>query len=301
MLNVAQGHLFGTVFEAILYGIYFTLFIICLFVFNDGKRVNKVILYTMCVMFLLSTAHLAGTIRSLQEGFFGSLEPTLYFNIKALPLNLANKAMYFTNMVIGDSLLIYRLYVIYQGNLLVIALPSLCLAGTTVAVTMLDWEFSRLKPGVNAFAHSVNITAPAAFGLPLATNIIITGLIIFRVKQAERLCRDSIDKASTPVYRMIILGTVESCVIYPITLIFTLALYCTHNNGQDILTGSMTQIVSLVPTLMWMQVQFGVSRYEAAMRTSSTDQTTTRDIEFAPSTAVFIMSKDEKDNDNLSL
>lgn len=45
-------------------GIYFTLFIICLFVFNDGKGVNKVILYTMCVMFLLSTAHL---VRSISE------------------------------------------------------------------------------------------------------------------------------------------------------------------------------------------------------------------------------------------
>jgi len=39
----------------------------------------------------------------------------------------------------------------------------------------------------------------------------------------------------------------------------TLILYCRHDNGQDILTGSMTQVVSIVPTLMWLQHRFGQS------------------------------------------
>lgn len=44
--------------------------------------------------------------RTMQEGFFGKLTPVLYFNNKPLPINLANKALYGANMVVGDALLV---------------------------------------------------------------------------------------------------------------------------------------------------------------------------------------------------
>lgn len=91
MMNVAQGHLFGTIFEAILYGkqrrtrpmrhfylfqigiygfvdcrpsslplgIYFTLFVICLFVFDNKRQTtNQIVKYTVIAMFVISTAHM---------------------------------------------------------------------------------------------------------------------------------------------------------------------------------------------------------------------------------------------------
>ena len=100
-MNVAQGHLFGTVFEAVLYGqsnqpfvssrgvsglshsvlpgltagqlpdrrnlfsgIYLTLFVICLFVFDNKKQsANQVVKYTVIVMFIISTAHIVSWFR----------------------------------------------------------------------------------------------------------------------------------------------------------------------------------------------------------------------------------------------
>jgi len=287
-MNVAQGHLFGTIFEAILYGIYFTLFCICVSVFLDGSRkgTNKIIFTTMIVMFLLSTAHLAGTIRTMQEGFFGKATPIQYFNNKPLPLNLANKALYGTTMVVGDALLIYRLYVVWSDTRYakpIIILPILTLMGTAVSIILLAWEFSRLKPGQTAFVHVINQTAPAAFGLPLITNVYITAGIVWRVKLAERSLARITNLQSTSLYRRVIAGTIESCIIYPIALAITLVLYGIHSNGQDILTGSMTQLIALVPTLMWLQVRFGQSRYEAAIAVS-TDRTNAS-IEFAASPA----------------
>lgn len=43
-------------------------------------------------------------------------------------------------------------------------------------------------------------------------------------------------------------------------------------------------VIALVPTLMWLQVYFGHSRYEAAVAVS-TDRTTNAPIEFAASPA----------------
>jgi len=282
MLNVAQGHLFGTVFEAILYGIYFTLFVICLFAFDDKKQsTNQVVKYTVIAMFVISTAHIAGTIRSLQEGFFDWPKgPLNYFNSKALPLNLVNKSFYGANMVLGDGLMIYRLFIIYRRSWLVIALPILLTlaTGTLVAVTI--WEFSKLTSGQSAFVARVQDIAPALFSVPLATNLVITGLIVWRIKQVQDEVKLTSNHRMYAFYRRVIRNTIESCVLYPFVLMVTLILYCRKDNGQDILTGSMTQVVSIVPALMWLQHRFGHSLLgnEKAMVQPPSEKT----IEFSP-------------------
>jgi hypothetical protein len=261
-MDVAQGHLFGTIFEAILYGIYFTLFVICLFVFDNGRQTtNQVVKYTVIAMFVISTAHIAGTIRSLQEGFFDwrPKTPETYFNSKALPLNLANKSLYGANLLLGDGLMIYRLWIIYQRRWLVVALPILLTMATASLIGVTIWEFSNLTPGQSAFAARVTSIAPALFSVPLVTNIVITGLIIWRIKQAQDSTKFTSNHRMYAFYRRVIRDTIESCVLYPIFLLAALILYCLKNNGQDILTGSMAQIVSIVPTLMWLQHSFGHS------------------------------------------
>lgn len=103
-----------------------------------------------------------------------------------------------------------------------------------VSVILLVWEFSKLKPGDSSFVSIVKMTAPAAFGLPLITNVYITAGIILRVKLAERSLRKITDQASSPMYSRVIAGVIESCILYPIALAITLILYGTKNNGQDI-------------------------------------------------------------------
>ncbi|KAF9648281.1 hypothetical protein BDM02DRAFT_3115594, partial [Thelephora ganbajun] len=58
-------------------------------------------------------------------------------------------------------------------------------------------------------------------------------------------------------------------------------LYCLNNNGQDILTGSMAQVVSIVPTLMWLQHCLGKSALGNTETTTHLPMRKT--IEFNPS------------------
>ncbi|TFK55094.1 hypothetical protein OE88DRAFT_1732367 [Heliocybe sulcata] len=270
-LNVAQGHLFGTVFEAGLYGIYLVLFIACLYIFRTSSRrytrSNKIIMGTIWLMFCISTAHLGGTIQSLEAGFFDvrPATPESYFNDKSAWLNLMNKSLYGVNIIVGDSLLIYRLHVMYHSNHWIIIPPIMTVLATIVTWGLLVWEFSRLAPGETAFAESVKKLAPAAFSLSLATNLIITALIVHRIWQAERRLRKAIQEADVSFYRALLANTIESCILYPIALVITLGLYGTGNNAQDVVTGPMTQIISITPTLLWMQVRLGFSRYDAAI------------------------------------
>ncbi|KAF8664363.1 hypothetical protein AX16_000735 [Volvariella volvacea WC 439] len=242
-----------------------------MFVFNqwrENERAQKIILSAIVIMFFLSTAHLGGTIQSLQEAFFDGRPspPELYFDTKALPLNLYNKTVYGLNVLIGDLLMIYRLYIVAGGNIWYIIAPTLSLLGTCAITFTTIWQFSQLKPGQTSFIAEIKRLVPALFILPFVTNVLITGLIVYRILQAQRRVRDLESPDANSLYRRLLANVIESGLLYPSTLMITLILFIVDSNGQSVLTGSMTQVVTLVPTLMWLQVRLGCSQYDEAER-----------------------------------
>jgi len=153
--------------------------------------------------------------------------------------------------------MIYRLWVIYQRNWLIVTLPILLTTATGTLIAVTIWEFSKLVPGQTAFASKVKSIAPALFSVPLVTNIVITGLLIWRIRQAQNSGKFVANPKLDAFYRRVIRNTIESCALYPFFLAVTLILYSRNDNGQDILTGSMAQVVSIVPALMWLQHRLG--------------------------------------------
>jgi len=103
-----------------------------------------------------------------------------------------------------------------------------------IAVTI--WEFSNLTSGQSAFVARVQAIAPALFSVPLVTNIVITALIIWRIKQAQENTKLTSNHKMYTFYRRVIRNTIESCILYPFVLMVTLILYCRHDNGQDIVS-----------------------------------------------------------------
>lgn len=101
---------------------------------------------------------------------------------------------------------------------------------------MTIWEFSNLVPGQTAFASKVKAIAPALFSVPLVTNLVITGLIVWRIKQAHNSSKFVANHKLNALYRRVIRNTIESCALYPFVLAVTLILYCRNNNGQDIVS-----------------------------------------------------------------
>jgi len=64
----------------------------------------------------------------------------------------------------------------------------------------------------------------------------------------------------------VVLGVVESCAIYPLFLSLAVVLYFLKTNALALITGPMTQVVAIVPTLMWIQVILGRSQYDRAAK-----------------------------------
>jgi hypothetical protein len=64
--------------------------------------------------------------------------------------------------------------------------------------------------------------ALALFSVPLVTNLVITSLIIWRIKQAQNSSK--------------FVANHKLNALYPFFLVVTLILYCLNNNGQDIVS-----------------------------------------------------------------
>ncbi|KAF9644957.1 hypothetical protein BDM02DRAFT_817605 [Thelephora ganbajun] len=115
---------------------------------------------------------------------------------------------------------------------------------------------------------------------PQGLNSVITGLLIWRIKQALNTTKFTSNDRLYAFYQRVIRNMIESCVLCPLVLLITSILYCLDNNGQGIFTGSMAQIVSIIPTLMWLQ--HCLCHSALGNTKTTTHLPTRRTIEFSP-------------------
>jgi len=100
-------------------------------------------------------------------------------------------------------------------------------------------------------------------------------------------------------YSKVIGAVIESGIIYPLVLVLTLVLYGLNNNAQDLFTGSMCQVVSIVPTMMWVQIRLGLSRAEGASQAQQSGLRFATQSDSTASTATHVGSH-RKQNSSLS-
>ncbi|KAJ7599467.1 hypothetical protein C8J56DRAFT_708130, partial [Mycena floridula] len=109
---------------------------------------------------------------------------------------IVTAAAQITNMIMGDSLLLYRCYVIYNGNWKVIIAPFFIHLGASAMALGLLVESAR--PSDNFFDGLVVTFGVYWAALSVTLNVIVTALVVSRILQARRyLLRHSPDRART--------------------------------------------------------------------------------------------------------
>ncbi|KAK7032675.1 hypothetical protein R3P38DRAFT_2699987 [Favolaschia claudopus] len=274
-LTLSQGRLFGVLYEAILFGINFILFVSLLYLFFQDKRKSlsqRLRLIAICFLFSLCAAHLAIGMRGLYIAFFvEDLPPDTYYLDHTQPLDLIGKAVYAAATVVADSLLIYRAYTIFNGKWLVIVVPCLSVAATLAAWIASIRAYSQQAHGTTLFTHSIARLAIISFVMSFITNVIITIMIFLRIWLAMRRFRTT--GISTSFYSQFLAFTVESGLIYPVALIIEGVFFALKNNGLEIVSGSNTQVLGIVPILLALQLRFNLSAYDSTAGTRNISTT----------------------------
>ncbi|KAJ7671239.1 hypothetical protein DFH06DRAFT_910331, partial [Mycena polygramma] len=246
-------------------GGYAVLFGICVHILysrrTPGTPVNMLLLVTAVLMFAMSTIHICiGLARGLTAFIDRTGLPngaSEYYGEIWLWINIFKQALYVTNNIVADSLVIIRCYVVWNFSYRVVAFPVIMLLATSVCGYVAVAQFARLVPGQDVFTTTIAEWGTTLFSLSLSTNIIVTSLIAGRIYWIGRRTKRLISGAHN--YQNTVAIVLESGVIYSVGLVTLLIVYRSGTNAQYIVYDAMAQIMGIVPTMIIVRVGLGLA------------------------------------------
>ncbi|KAK0222909.1 hypothetical protein EDD85DRAFT_248861 [Armillaria nabsnona] len=216
------------------------------------------------VQFIISTVHIAAGLRSMIEGFIWSNEVLggsyHYWENMTRAVYILQEAATVTNCLIGDTILIWRLYVIWNKKISICLFPvSLVLAFGVCGYNSI-YRLSHLSLSDVDTVNDILNWLQATWSLSLATQILVTTLIATRIWWVSRqvLARPS-GKRSNP-YMTVIWTVVESGAIYAFTATLMLAFFTQRSQVSTVMGDALGQISAIVPSLIIVRAGLGYSQ-----------------------------------------
>ncbi|EIW62606.1 uncharacterized protein TRAVEDRAFT_42957 [Trametes versicolor FP-101664 SS1] len=194
-------------------------------------------------------------------GFVANNSPTVFDVYSTLegfefrsPLWFARLGIYVTQTLIGDTFMIYRVFLVWNRSRKVIILPAiLCLIhGVCGYVTLGGLLLSEPVFKSDRFLPVKIFTLLAFFCLSFTSNVLSSALIIWRVfRNANRYTPPS---TRLKLYRMVVEAIVQSAAIYSMA---SLSLIITNVESIDV---GFEVCLSLFPPLIGLVFSFIVLR-----------------------------------------
>jgi hypothetical protein len=226
---------------------------------NSGKIVNKPLLVTAVIMFTLSTAHIIVQLVQAITAFiqYGDVPngPHEFYASLSLPLSVLKLAIYVTNNVIADGLVIYRCYIVWGSLWSVLVVPITMLIGTTICGYRSVYNFSQgqnITPTTTAWGD-------AMFILSLLTNLLVTTLIASRIYWIGRRSNAVNGPGHSQKYNYTVAIVLESGALYLAPLVILLVLFSLNLVSAYIVYAALAQIMGLAPTIIIVRVGLGIS------------------------------------------
>uniref|UniRef100_A0A0W0F1M6 Uncharacterized protein n=1 Tax=Moniliophthora roreri TaxID=221103 RepID=A0A0W0F1M6_MONRR len=241
-------------FETLLYGIY-----TCLFFSYAYLTLRKRMLFTVpskvffigtCIMYANCTAHIALNLYRLLRGYVylrDSVGPGNYFNDLGRMDNIAHDALNAIQTWMGDSLIIYRCYLVWGNNPYVIILPVLLLVVSIVSNSVALHLFTQVPLGT-IFSPTLLAWMNTIYATAFAQNALTTGLIAYRIWRQEMSSRaaglrgGSSESSLLPAVRIM----VESAALYMALLLCLIVLYAQGHNGQFVMQEASVPAIGIV-------------------------------------------------------
>ncbi|KAF7330295.1 hypothetical protein MVEN_02467400 [Mycena venus] len=253
----------GNTCFAILYGIQMCMFVMSTYFLSTSSKADKsryiYIGYSATLLVLITIAMAANL-------FFGQMMwiehrdfdggPVAFFgaNITAW-YNTFGTAADVTANILGDALMLYRLYVFWSSSSIwIITFPALLfLASTAMGITA---TVQSGLPGNNFFITVVPLTTPWLV-LTIVFNIITTGMIAARLFLISRSMRGVLSKERADVYTGVIAILIESAAPFSLLGIGYIITYVRNDPEALWFADVWGAFVSLSPQAIILRVAMG--------------------------------------------
>ncbi|KAI0261123.1 hypothetical protein BC834DRAFT_972910 [Gloeopeniophorella convolvens] len=237
-----------------LWGMNLCIYVLCAHVLyiKGLKGPNLFLLIVATTQFALATGHVITLLVQLIRGFVGAggalVGPSLYLLDQSTPEHVAQEVLYITNSLIGDAILIWRLYIIWGRNVwLCVPFVILCIATAVSGYTALG-NLAQLSATGTVFLLRVHNWLIATWSLSIATQFGATLLIGYRFWRSIQWNARSTSRGIRASRLSLLWILVESGALYSVTTIFLLGFSSTNTGA--LFAASLGQISALAPTLI---------------------------------------------------
>jgi len=228
-IAIDTAELAGLVVEAAFYGMYLTLFIVSAYVFAERQSLkiatlNLPMTVTAVAMILLATAQLSVDTANVFVAFLHNDRAARIAFLADVSTKLfsAKHCILISQLLVGDSFVSYRCWVVWGRRVWIVILPIMLSLGSAVSGTYVMWVFAH-HPSTTVKQQKSWVAA--IFTLSLCANAVATSLLAFRIWQVDRRTRAVLGTSTSslmPIVKILIeSGAINAAYlfIYNVTLL----------------------------------------------------------------------------------
>ncbi|KAG1805558.1 uncharacterized protein BJ212DRAFT_1283488 [Suillus subaureus] len=250
----------SSVLEGILYGfsVLMCLGTIWTFTYKRHKQdVNRPIAVVATLLFVLSTAHIVVVIIHIERGLVKYRDtfpggPVAFFADVTQDTFVIKNAIYTLQTLLGDGVVIYRCYVVWQSAWIII-LPCMMWCGVAASGICSVYYFSQASTAEieNFFASRIGHWVATFLASTLATNVLSTGLLAYRIWMTERkVYAMRTTKPKVPILRVLI----DAAVLYSAALGSSIICFALWNDGLYVMGDLIVPIVSIAFYMVFIRI-----------------------------------------------
>ncbi|KAF9559966.1 hypothetical protein CPC08DRAFT_497340 [Agrocybe pediades] len=221
-------------------------------------RSGRIFLVSICMMYVTATLHLVVLFYRYIRGFilFVDINGGFFYvwDYRRWD-NLASNILTCLIIWLGDLLVIYRAYIVWESALWVVIAPVIILlASLGINIYTLYWFTHPSLAPVSAIIPLLDCIYPLAF----AQNFITTVFIALKIWAQHRMSKSSgvVDRSSRLSLMRILRIVVESAMVYTVQLLILIILQFSNTNSfQVVFQAAIIPSTGIVFVLIAVRVQ----------------------------------------------
>ncbi|KAI0049447.1 hypothetical protein FA95DRAFT_1604415 [Auriscalpium vulgare] len=241
--------------ESVFYGLYLVTFGISIRVlaFTKSFCQRRICLLTVVLLlFVVATLNIAFSLRHVLDAFVwytgpGGARAQLYDISNRV--NAIKTVNYVVQTIIGDGMLLYRLYAVYSHDWRIVAFPALLWA-TTIGLGAVTCQITfSLDQDATLNSKRLVPFVTSALGVTMALNVVATSLILLKLwvlqRRSSKVVVAPAHDSQGSVLRRLTHVLIESAAMYTTAVFIFFVVYACSNDGYYAITDSIVQIIGI--------------------------------------------------------
>ncbi|EGN97791.1 hypothetical protein SERLA73DRAFT_182539 [Serpula lacrymans var. lacrymans S7.3] len=268
-----KAGLLSITLEAILYGFSVLMFILTMWSSlhrhknSDGSPYMMIVAWALLI---LSTAHMVIDLLRLEEAFVEYRDtfpggPIAFFSDIKLWGVVSKNVLYTLQTMLGDGVVIYRCYVVWQSWRIAVFPILLWISVATTGFGLIIAQTT----GTEAYAltKSTGAWIPAFFASSMATNLLSTSLLAYRIWMIDRNSAKYRLESSLlwPVVRIVL----DAGLLYTSALLPALVSFLANDRGMYVLLDMIMPIISITFYMVIIRITLASPRSVGGMQSTT--------------------------------